>query len=98
MSSFSNTREWIAAAVFGAVLLAAVVVAIIGFSLDGIVVLLLAVAVLSGGLFGELRDTWNTERQFDPLRVFFRTFEWLSLAIAGYIILSVIGVNANTTG
>ena len=94
MLSLIRAREWVAAVTFGLILLVIVPLAAVGFSLDGIVMFLLCIAVLSGSFFGEWRDTWNTEREFSLARVFFRTFEWLSLAVAGYIILSVISSNA----
>ena len=90
MPRFPINREWIAAVLFGVVLITAILAAVIGFSLDAIITFLLAAAVLSGGIFGELRDTWDTERRFSVPRAFFRTFEWTSLAVAGYIIFSVI--------
>lgn len=95
MSSLTRVREWLAAVIFGVILLVVVPIATVWFSLDGIIIFLLCIAVLSGSFFGEWKDTWSTERQFSLARVFFRTFEWLSLAVAGYIILSVIGVNAS---
>ena len=96
MLPLPRAREWLAAVTFGLILLVIVPLAAVGFSLDGIVMVLLCIAVLSGSFFGEWRDTWNTEREFSLARVFFRTFEWLSLAVAGYIILSVIGSNTIT--
>ena len=93
MLSLTRAREWLAAITFGIILLVIVPLAAVGFALDGIVMFLLCIAVLSGSFFGEWRDTWNTEREFSLARVFFRTFEWLSLAVAGYIVLSVIGSN-----
>ena len=94
MLGFAGHREWIAAVVCSIVLSVVVPIAVIGFSLDATIILVLAAAVLFGSIFGELRDTWNAERRFSSARVFFRTFEWLSLAVAGYIILSVIGTNS----
>lgn len=94
MLSLIRAREWVAAVTFGLILLVIVPLAAVGFSLDGIVMFLLCIAVLSGSFFGEWRDTWNTEREFSLARVFFHTFEWLSLAVAGYIVLSVISSNA----
>lgn len=91
MPSLLCAREWIAAAIFGIILLFIVPTTTVWLSLDGIVIFLLCIVVLSGSFFGEWQDTWNTERQFSLARVFFRTFEWLSLAVAGYIVLSVIG-------
>ena len=98
MLRFIGNKEWAAVAVIAVGLLTVLPIAIFWLSLNTTIIFLFSVAALSGGLFGELRDTWNAERPFSLARVFFRTFEWLSLAIAGYIILSVIGVNANTTG
>ena len=95
MPRFTGNREWIAVAIISIALLAIITSAIIWLSLNAAVVILLSFAVLSGGVFGELRDTWNGERQFSLPRVFFRTFEWLSLAVAGYIVLSVIGGNTS---
>ena len=96
MLSLPRVREWIAAAIFGVVLLVAIPAAAALFALEGLIVLLLCAAVLSGSFFGEWRDTWNTERPFSLARVFFRTFEWLSLAVAGYIIFSVITSGADS--
>lgn len=93
MRRFTGNREWIVASIISIALLVVVPTAITRLSLNPTVVLLFSIAALSGGFFGELRDTWNTERPFSFARVFFRTFEWLSLAVAGYIILSVIGSN-----
>ena len=95
MPSLFNFREWLTIAVFSVGLTTATFAAIVGFSLNPVTAFLLALAVLVGSTFGEFRDTWGTERQFSLARVFFRTFEWLSLAVAGYIILSVIGVNGS---
>ena len=94
MPTFTGNREWIAAVVCSIVLSVIAPIAVIGFSLDATIILVLAAAVLFGSIFGELRDTWNAERRFSAARVFFRTFEWLSLAVAGYVILSVIGSNS----
>jgi hypothetical protein len=88
--------EGVAVGAYGLVLAVAVANAIMGFALDVSIILVLSVAVLLGSIFGERRDTWSTDRQFSSARVFFRTFEWLSLAVAGYIILSVIGTNTDT--
>ena len=96
MLRFAGNREWIVASIISIAMVVIVPTAITRLSLNPAVVLLFAIAALSGGFFGELRDTWNTERPFSFTRVFFRAFEWLSLAIAGYIILSVIGVNGGT--
>ena len=97
MPHFPSSREWLVLVVCGVVLSVAIPIGVAGFSLDTIVIILLFVSVLFGSIFGELRDTWNAERPFSLVRVFFRTFEWLSLAVAGYIILSVIGSNAGTS-
>ena len=95
MLGFIGSREWVAVAIISVALLTVLPMAIVWLSLNSAVILLFSIAALSGGFFGELRDTWNTERPFSLARVFFRTFEWLSLAVAGYIILSVIGTNVN---
>lgn len=95
MRHFLRNREWIYVFILSIALFVAVLTAAVGFSLDIATMSVLSLAVLFGSFFGELRDTWNTERQFSSARMFFRTFEWLSLAVAGYIILSVIGVNGN---
>ena len=93
MLRLAGNREWIVASIISIALMVIVPTAITRLSLNPAIVLLFAIAALSGGFFGELRDTWNTERPFSFTRVFFRAFEWLSLAIAGYIILSVIGAS-----
>ena len=95
MLRFAGNREWIVAFIISIALLVIVPTLITRLSLNPTVVLLFSVAGLSGGFFGELRDTWNTDRPFSFTRVFFRTFEWLSLAVAGYIVLSVISSNAS---
>ena len=95
MSRFFGSREWIAVYIIIAALLVVVPITVVWLSLSPVIILLFSIAALSGGTFGELRDTWDEERQFSLARVFFRAFEWLSLAVAGYIILSVIGVNAS---
>ena len=97
MLRFTGNREWIVASIISIALLVIVPTVITRLSLNPTVVLLFSIAALSGGFFGELRDTWNTERHFSFARVFFRAFEWLSLAVAGYIILSVIGINLGTS-
>ncbi len=93
MRRFTGNREWIVTSIISTALLVIVPTAVIWLSLSPAVVSLFSIAALSGGFFGELRDTWNTERPFSFARVFFRAFEWLSLAVAGYIILSVISSN-----
>ncbi len=95
MLRFAGNREGLAAVFSSIVVLVAIPVAVIWFSLEAATVAWLTAAVLFGGAFGELRDTWNGQRRFSPARVFFRTFEWLSLVTAGYIVLSVIGGNAS---
>ncbi len=97
MRRFTGNREWIVTSIISIALLVIVPTAITWLSLKPTVILLFSIAALSGGFFGELRDTWNTERPFSFARVFFRAFEWLSLAVAGYIILSVIGINLGTS-
>ena len=88
-------REWVVIATCGIVLTIAIPIVVTVFSLGAAIIIALSVVVLFGSIFGELRDTWSTERQFSLARVFFRTFEWLSLAVAGYIILSVIGISGS---
>ena len=98
MSSFRHRLGWsnvFSLVVFLVIFLTVILTAVVAFSLDATVILLLASAVLFGSIFGELRETWQVEPPFSLERVFFRTFEWLSLAVAGYIILAVIGSNAN---
>ena len=97
MLRFRHLAEWAAVSTLAVALLIAIPVAAVVFALNASIIMLLSGAVLVGSIFGELKDTWNTDRQFSSARVFFRTFEWLSLAIAGYIILSVIGSNAGTS-
>ena len=94
MLRFAGNREWIAVAIISVALLVIVPTAIIWLSLNPTAILLFSIAALSGGFFGELRDTWATERRLSLARIFFRTLEWLSLAVAGYIVLSVISSNA----
>ena len=97
MWHFLRNRERIYGSILATALFVAVLVAAVGFSMDMAAVSILSSAVLLGSFFGELRDTWNAERQFSTTRVFFRTFEWLSLAVAGYVILAVIGSNILTS-
>ena len=91
--AFFRNREWSYVSILYIALTVAVLTAVIGFSLAMVAMSVLSSAVLLGSFFGEIRDTWNTERRFSSARMFFRTFEWLSLAVAGYIVLSIIGVN-----
>lgn len=91
----SAAPEWIAIALVGVILLLAVVTAITAFALSGWPVIALFAFVLMGSVFGELREVWRSEIPFSSARVLFRTAEWGSLAVAGYIILSVIGVNGS---
>ena len=91
MWHFFHGREGIYASILVVALVVVVLTASVGFEVSMIPVLVLALAVLLGSFCGEFRETWKTEQPFSPTRVFFRTFEWLSLAVAGYIILSVIG-------
>ena len=93
MWHFLCDREGVYAAILAIALVVAVLTAAAGFGVNTAAVSVLALAVLLGSFFGEIRETWNTEQQFSLAKVFFRTFEWLSLAVAGYIILSVIGNN-----
>ena len=95
MQDHAVDREFIVVAVCGTVLTIAIPIVVTVFALDTAIIIALSSVVLFGSIFGELRDTWNTERQFSLARVFFRTFEWLSLVVAGYIILSVIGVDGS---
>ncbi len=95
MARFASNREWLAVSIISAALLVIVPIALVWLSLNPTIIFLFSIAALSGGFFGELRDTWGTERRFSLARMFFRTLEWLSLAVAGYVILSVIGVNGN---
>ena len=90
--------EKVAVAICGLVLVIAILFVVNVFARDLVIISALSVVVLFGSIFGELRDTWNAERPFSAARVFFRTFEWLSLAVAGYIILSVINSNRNIPG
>lgn len=89
-----DDRERVVAAICGLALVLGILLVVNVFARDIGVISALSVVVLFGSIFGELRDTWSTERRFSLAKVFFRTFEWLSLAVAGYIILSVIGSNA----
>ena len=91
MWHFLRDREGIYASILAVALVVAVLIASVGFEVNMMAVLVLTLAVLLGSFFGEFRETWKTQQPFSPARVFFRTFEWLSLAVAGYIILSVIG-------
>ena len=89
----SAVNEWIAVVLVSVALLLAVVTAVTAFALSGWPVIALFGFVLMGSVFGELREVWKSETQFSSARVLFRTAEWGSLAIAGYIVLSVIGSN-----
>ena len=91
----SNHWERVVAAICGLVLVIAILFVVNVFARDLVIISALSVVVLFGSIFGELRHTWSAERAFSAARVFFRTFEWLSLAVAGYIILSVISGNGN---
>ena len=71
MPDLSGDREWIVVAICGIVILVAVSVVVIGFSLEAVTITLLYVAVLFGSMFGKLKDTWNAGRPFSPARVFF---------------------------
>ena len=93
MWHFFRDREGIYASFLVVALVVVVLTASVGFEVSMMPVSVLTLAVLLGSFFGEIRETWKTEQSFSPTRVFFRTFEWLSLAVAGYIILSVIGIN-----
>ena len=86
--------ESVAVVLVSVALLLAIVTAVTAFALSGWPVVALFGFVLVGSVFGELREVWQSEAQFSSARVLFRTAEWGSLAVAGYIILSVIGVNA----
>lgn len=90
--------ERVAVAISGLVLVIAILFVVNVFAHDPVIISALSVVVLFGSIFGELRDTWNAERPFSAARVFFRTFEWLTLAMAGYIVLSVISDNRNIPG
>ena len=93
MWHFLRDREGIYASILAITLVVAVLTASVGFEVNMMAVSALALAVLLGSFFGEFRETWKADQPFSPARVFFRTFEWLSLAVAGYIVLSVIGSN-----
>ena len=55
-------------------------------------VALVAVCVISGSAFAELKDTWKSgSQQFSVPRVLFRTAQWGTLAVAGYIVVQVLG-------
>ena len=97
MPRFSSAGEWIPVGAISIAILVIVPAAIFWLSLNPAIIFLLSVAAISGGLFGELRDTWDSERRFSAARMLFRTFEWLSLAVAGYVILSIIGDNTTAT-
>jgi hypothetical protein len=96
MQDHFGDRERVVVAICGLAFVIAILFVVNMFARDLVVISALSIVVLFGSIFGELRDTWNSGRQFSPVRVFFRTFEWLSLAVAGYIILSVIGSNTIT--
>jgi hypothetical protein len=97
MRDGSGDRERLVVAFCFLGLVIAIPFAVNAFALDIVIVGALAVAVLSGSFFRELGDGWNVPGQFSWAKVFFRTFEWFSLAVAGYAILSVIGNNAATS-
>ena len=88
--------EKVAVAICGLVLVIAIIFVVNVFARDPVIISALSVVVLFGSIFGELRETWNTDRPISGARIFFRTFEWLSLAVAGYIVLSIISGNGNT--
>ena len=95
---WSGVGNWerVVVAICALVFVIAILFVVSVFAHDIVIISGLSVVVLFGSIFGELRDTWSTDRRFSPARVFFRTFEWLSLALAGYIVLSVIGSDSNT--
>ena len=97
MLRFASNQQWVAVYIIGIALLVIVPTAVFSLSLNPTIILMFSIAVLSGGFFGELRDTWATARRFSFARMFFRTFEWLSLAVAGYIALSVSSVNPSAS-
>ena len=88
-------NEWVAVVLVSVALLLAILTAVTAFALSGWPIIALFGFVLMGSVFGELREVWRSDTQFSSARVLFRTAEWGSLAVAGYIILSVIGVNAS---
>lgn len=56
-------------------------------------VVLVVVVVTLSSIFAELRDGWQTTSQpSSPERVLFRTAQWATLAVAGYIVVQVLGV------
>lgn len=93
----SAISESIAVALVSVALVLAIVTAVTAFALSGWPVVALFGFVLMGSVFGELREVWRSEAQFSSARVLFRTAEWGSLAVAGYIVLSVIGDNPITS-
>lgn len=93
MRDHFGDRGRVVVAICGLAFVIAVLFVVNVLARDLVVISALSIVVLFGSIFGELRETWNAGQQFSPARVFFRTFEWLSLAVAGYIILSVIGSN-----
>ena len=56
-------------------------------------VALVAVCAVVGSAFAELKDTWKSDsQQFSIPRVLFRTAQWATLAVAGYIVVQVLAM------
>ena len=98
MPAHSGNWERVVVAICALAFVLAILLIVDVFARDLVVISGLSLFMLFGGVFGELRETWNSNRPFSFARVFFRTFEWLSLAIAGYIVLSVIAGSGGLSG
>ncbi len=55
-------------------------------------IVLVTVCAFLASLFAEIKDSWKqANRQFSVPRVIFLTAQWAMLAVAGYIVVQVLG-------